>query len=37
MEGTWAGLGCGSCKSMVTDLVEWACSGEIEEDPSVHY
>ncbi len=37
MEGTRAGLGCGSCKSMVTEIVEFACGGELEEDPSVHY
>jgi nitrite reductase (NADH) large subunit len=37
MEATRAGLGCGSCKSMVTEIVEFACGGEVEEDPSVHY
>jgi nitrite reductase (NADH) large subunit len=37
MEATRAGLGCGSCKGMVTEIVEWACGGEVEEDPSVHY
>lgn len=37
MEGTRAGMGCGSCKNMVTEIVEWACGGEVEEDPSVHY
>jgi len=37
MEGTRAGMGCGSCKSLVTEIVEWACGGEVEEDPSVHY
>ena len=37
MEGTRAGMGCGSCKSMVKDLVEWFCGGEAEEDPTVHY
>jgi nitrite reductase (NADH) large subunit len=37
MEGTRAGLGCGSCKSMVTEIVEFACGGELEDDPSVHY
>jgi len=31
------GLGCGSCKAMVSEMVEWACGGETEEDPSVHY
>jgi nitrite reductase (NADH) large subunit len=37
MEATRAGMGCGSCKSMVSEMVEWACGGEVEEDPSVHY
>jgi nitrite reductase (NADH) large subunit len=37
MDATRAGTGCGSCKSMVTELVEWACGGAVEEDPSVHY
>lgn len=37
MEATRAGMGCGSCKNIVTELVEWACGGSAEEDPSVHY
>jgi len=37
MEATRAGMGCGSCKSMVSEMVEWACGGQTEEDPSVHY
>jgi nitrite reductase (NADH) large subunit len=37
MEATRAGTGCGSCKAMVTEIVEWACGGETEEDPSIHY
>ncbi len=37
MDATRAGMGCGSCKSMVAEIVEWACGGEVEEDPSVHY
>ena len=37
MDATRAGMGCGSCKQIVTELVEWACGGETEEDPSVHY
>ena len=37
MEGTRAGMGCGSCKSVVGEVIEWACGGEVEEDPSVHY
>lgn len=37
MEATRAGMGCGSCKSMVTEIIEWACGGEVEDDPSIHY
>ena len=37
MDATRAGMGCGSCKAMVTEIVEWACGGKVEEDPSVHY
>lgn len=37
MEATRAGLGCGSCKAMVKEIVEWACGGKTEEDPSAHY
>ncbi len=34
MDATRAGKGCGSCKSLVAQIVEWAADGEIEEDPS---
>jgi nitrite reductase (NADH) large subunit len=37
METTRAGKGCGSCKSLVAQIVEWAADGAVEEDPSVHY
>jgi nitrite reductase (NADH) large subunit len=37
MDATRAGMGCGSCKSAVKDVVEWFCGGDIVEDPSVHY
>ena len=37
MGATRAGMGCGSCKGLVEDLVAWFCGGEVEEDPSVHY
>jgi nitrite reductase (NADH) large subunit len=37
MDATRAGKGCGSCKTLVGELVEWLCGGEVEEDPSVHY
>jgi nitrite reductase (NADH) large subunit len=36
-EATRAGMGCGSCKSLVADLVTWFCGGESPEDPTVHY
>ncbi len=37
MDATRAGMGCGSCKSLVREIVEWACEGHVEEDPSIHY
>ena len=37
MDATRAGMGCGACKALVAELVEWACGGEAEEDPSIHY
>jgi nitrite reductase (NADH) large subunit len=37
MDATRAGMGCGSCKSMVNEVVEWFCGGDLQEDPSVHY
>jgi nitrite reductase (NADH) large subunit len=37
MEATRAGMGCGSCKPLVSDLVAWFCGGEAEEDPTVHH
>jgi nitrite reductase (NADH) large subunit len=37
MAATRAGMGCGSCKGLVNEVVEWFCGGAVEEDPSVHY
>lgn len=37
MQQTRAGMGCGSCKQLVGDLVAHFCGGKLEEDPSVHY
>jgi nitrite reductase (NADH) large subunit len=37
MVATRAGMGCGSCKGLVSDLVEWFCGGEAEDDPTLHY
>ena len=33
MDTTRAGKGCGSCKPLVRQIVEWAAGGEVEEDP----
>ena len=37
MKATRAGMGCGSCKSLVGELVQWFAGGAVEEDPSIHY
>ncbi len=37
MKATRAGMGCGSCKSLIGELVEWFAGGQVEEDPSIHY
>ncbi|MEO8177228.1 MAG: nitrite reductase large subunit NirB [Deltaproteobacteria bacterium] len=37
MEKTRAGLGCGACKGLVTEIVAWACGGEAEVDPASEY
>ncbi len=37
MAATRAGMGCGSCKSLVNEVVDWFCGGQAEEDPSIHY
>jgi nitrite reductase (NADH) large subunit len=34
MNATRAGKGCGSCKGLVAQIVEWAAGGEMEVDPS---
>jgi nitrite reductase (NADH) large subunit len=34
MDRTRAGKGCGSCKGLVREIVEWAAGGSVEEDPS---
>lgn len=36
-DATRAGLGCGSCKSQVEAVLEYAADGELVEDPSIHY
>ena len=37
MDSTRAGTGCGSCKALVKEIVEWACEGQVEDDPAAHY
>ncbi|MFJ6156989.1 nitrite reductase large subunit NirB [Pseudarthrobacter sp. NPDC092184] len=37
MDATRAGKGCGSCKLLVKQVVEWAADGAVEEDPSATY
>ncbi len=37
MDATRAGSGCGSCKALVKEIVDWACDGQAEEDPSIHF
>ena len=37
MTATRAGMGCGACKTLVGEVVGWACGGVVEEDPSIHY
>ena len=36
-DATRAGTGCGSCKSLVQEVLEFATDGLIAEDPSAHY
>ena len=37
MDKTRAGKGCGSCKLLVRQVVEYAADGAVEEDPSAHW
>jgi nitrite reductase (NADH) large subunit len=37
MLATRAGMGCGSCKALVADVVEWFCGGTLDVDPTSHY
>jgi nitrite reductase (NADH) large subunit len=37
MAQTKAGKGCGSCKELVGQIVEWAAGGAISEDPSASW
>ncbi|MBL7496159.1 NAD(P)/FAD-dependent oxidoreductase [Frankia sp. CNm7] len=37
MNATRAGKGCGSCKTLVKEIVEWAADGDVEDDPSANW
>jgi nitrite reductase (NADH) large subunit len=37
MAKTKAGKGCGSCKELVAQIVEWAAGGAVTEDPSANW
>jgi nitrite reductase (NADH) large subunit len=37
MNATHAGKGCGSCKPLVAQIVEWAAGGTAEEDPAADW
>ncbi|HKQ68317.1 MAG TPA: nitrite reductase large subunit NirB [Polyangiaceae bacterium] len=37
MEATRAGMGCGACKTLVSEVIDWACGGAAEADPSANY
>ncbi|MEU7905783.1 nitrite reductase large subunit NirB [Actinoplanes sp. NPDC049118] len=36
-DATRAGKGCGSCRTLVAQIVEWAAGGEVEEDESASW
>ena len=37
MDKTKAGKGCGTCKGLVAQIVEWAAGGEVEVDPAASW
>lgn len=37
MAATRAGKGCGSCKGLVAQVVEWVADGAVEEDPTANW
>ncbi len=37
MDKTRAGKGCGSCKTLVTQIVEWAAGDAVQQDPSANW
>ncbi|MFF0153676.1 nitrite reductase large subunit NirB [Micromonospora sp. NPDC005203] len=37
MDATRAGKGCGSCKALVAQIVEWAADGRVEDDPAASW
>jgi nitrite reductase (NADH) large subunit len=36
-DATRAGTGCGTCKELVRGIVELACEGQLEDDPTTNY
>jgi nitrite reductase (NADH) large subunit len=37
MAQTRAGKGCGSCQSLVQQIVEWAAGDDVQIDPAAHW
>ena len=37
MDTTRAGKGCGSCKPLVAQIVDWAAGGQAEQDPAANW
>src|SRR6478609_779975 len=37
MDATRAGMGCGACKSLVSQVIDWACGGATDQDPSANF
>src|SRR6478735_305041 len=37
MESTRAGMGCGACKVLVSQVIDWACGGATDQDPSANF
>lgn len=37
MDATRAGKGCGACKGLVAQIVEWAADGKVEDDPAASW
>ncbi|HYJ10836.1 MAG TPA: nitrite reductase large subunit NirB [Polyangiaceae bacterium] len=37
MDATRAGMGCGACKQLIAQVVDFACGGSAEQDPAADY